>query len=88
MCNMTLYNLAQSRGISLWDLCFSVVPRWKPTESSVNVSDPQNMTINTEYQLELVPLEIDFEHGPDYWEMKYRRLKLKIKELIDEGKEK
>ena len=88
MCNMTLYNLAQSRGISLWDLCFSVVPRWKPTESSVNASDPHGMTLNAEYQLELVPLEIDFEHGPDYWEMKYRRLKLKMKELIDEEKEK
>lgn len=88
ICNMTLYNLAQSRGISLWDLCFRVVPRWKPTESRVDESDPRNITLNAEYQLELVPLEIDFEHGPDYWEMKYRKLKLKIKELIDEGKEK
>ena len=27
--NMTLYNMAQSRGISLWNLCFEVMPYWE-----------------------------------------------------------
>lgn len=85
-CNKALYDLAENLGISLWDLCFSVVPRWKQTENRVDVSDPLNMTLNAEYQLELVPLKIDFEHSPDYWEMKYRRLERKIKELINEEK--
>ncbi len=67
-CNKALYELAEARNISLWNLCFSVVPRWKEVESGVNMSDPMNMTLNAEYRLELVPLEIDFEHGPDYWE--------------------
>lgn len=83
-CNKALYDLAEKRGISLWDLCFSVVPRWNQVESDVGISDPLNITFNADYRLDLVPLEIDFEHGPYYWEVKYRQLKSKIEELINE----
>ena len=83
-CNKALYDLAEKRGISLWELCFSVVPRWNPIESNVDTSDPLNMTFNADYRLDLVPLEIDFEHGPGYWEMKYRQLKSMIEKLISE----
>ena len=86
-CNKALYDLAEKRGISLWDLCFSVVPRWNEVESDVDMSDPLNITFNADYRLDLVPLEIDFEHGPDYWEMKYRQLKSKIEKLISEKEE-
>ena len=83
-CNKALYDLAEERGISLWDLCFSVVPRWNQVESDVDMSDALNITFNADYRLDLVPLEIDFEHGPDYWELKYRQLKSKIEKLISE----
>ena len=83
-CNKALYDLAEKRGISLWDLCFSVVPRWNQVETAVDMSDPLNITFNADYRLDLVPLEIDFEHGPDYWEAKYRQLKSKIEKLISE----
>jgi len=83
-CNKALYDLAEKQGISLWDLCFSVVPRWSQVESNVDMSDPLNITFNADYRLDLVPLEIDFEHGPDYWEAKYRQLKSKIEKLISE----
>lgn len=83
-CNKALYDLAEERGISLWDLCFSVVPRWNQVESDVDMSDPLNITFNAGYRLDLVPLEIDFAHGPDYWELKYRQLKSKIEKLISE----
>lgn len=83
-CNKALYDMAEKRGINLWDLCFSVVPRWNPIESNVDTSDPMNMTFDVDYQLDLVPLEIDFGHGPDYWEMKYHQLKSKIEKLINE----
>ena len=83
-CNKALYDLAEKRGISLWDLCFSVVPRWNQVESDVDMSDPLNITFNADYRLDLVPLQIDFEHGPDYWEMKYRQLKSKIEKLISD----
>ena len=83
-CNKALYDLAEKRGISLWNLCFSVVPRWNQVESDVDMSDPLNITFNADYRLDLVPLEIDFEHSPDYWEVKYRQLKSKIEKLISE----
>ena len=83
-CNKALYDLAEKRGISLWDLCFSVVPRWNQVETAVDMSDPLNITFNADYRLDLVPLEIDFEHGPGYWEEKYRQLKSKIEKLISE----
>lgn len=83
-CNKALYDLAEKRGISLWDLCFSVVPRWNEIGSNVDMSDPLNITFNADYRLDLVPLEIDFEHGPDYWEAKYRQLKSKIEKLISD----
>lgn len=83
-CNKALYDLAEERGISLWELCFSVVPRWNQIESDVDMSDPMNITFNADYRLDLVPLEIDFEHGPDYWELKYRQLKSKMEKLINE----
>ena len=83
-CNKALYDMAEKQGISLWDLCFSVVPRWNEVDSDVDMSDPLNITFNADYRLDLVPLEIDFEHGPDYWEVKYRQLKSKIEKLISE----
>lgn len=83
-CNKALYDLAEKRGISLWDLCFSVVPRWSKVDADVDMSDPLNITYNADYRLDLVPLEIDFEHGQDYWESKYRQLKSKIEKLISE----
>ena len=83
-CNKALYDLAEERGVSLWELCFSVVPRWNQIESGFDMSDPLNITFNADYRLDLVPLEIDFEHGPDYWEVKYRQLKSKMEKLINE----
>ena len=83
-CNKALYDLAEKRGISLWELCFSVVPRWNQVESDVDTSDPLNITFNADYRLDLVPLEIDFEHGPDYWEDKYFKLKEQMQKLVDD----
>lgn len=85
-CNKALYDLAEQRGISLWDLCFSVVPRWQSVGDSFAPTQKGDIiTINAEYELKLIPLEIDFEHGPEYWEMKYRKLNREIKKLIEEN---
>ena len=78
ICNKALYELAEQQGKSLWDLCFQVVPRWEPVEDDI-INNAQ-----ISYALKLIPLLIDFEHGPEYWEMKYRRLKEAIQKLIDE----
>jgi hypothetical protein len=48
------------------------------------MSKPDAVVMNIDYVLELVPLEIDWEHGPDYWEVKYRKLKDAMRKLIEE----
>lgn len=83
--NMTLYNLAQSRGISLWKLCFEVMPKWEAIEPKLdtNLQDGK-ATLNIDYDLHLVPIVIDWEHGPSYWEKKYRDLKERVAGIINE----
>ena len=86
LCNKALYDMAEQRGMSLWDLCFSVVPQWLPAGIACFPprQDGDKLTVDAEYELKLVPLTIDFEHGPDYWETKYNELKDKVRKLIDE----
>lgn len=83
--NMTLYNLAQSRGISLWKLCFEVMPKWEAIEPKLD-TNLQNgkTTLNIDYDLHLVPIVIDWEHGPSYWEKKYHDLKERVAGIINE----
>lgn len=88
--NATLYNLAQSRGISLWKLCFEVMPHWEVSESKVVENQQGDNIIFTQgidYDLHLVPIVIDWEHGPSYWEKKYSDLKERVKELLKEEKD-
>lgn len=88
--NTTLYNLAQSRGISLWKLCFEVMPHYEVSESKVagnQQGDDIIFTQDIDYDLHLVPIVIDWEHGPSYWEKKYRDLKERVKELLKEEKD-
>lgn len=82
-CNKALYDLAEKTGKSLWDLCFSFVPRWVEQNQSTDMSKPDAVVMNIDYVLELVPLEIDWEHGPDYWEVKYKKLKSDIEKLLN-----
>ena len=88
--NMTLYNLAQSRGISLWKLCFEVMPHWEVSESKI-VENKQGdniiFTQDIDYDLHLVPVVIDWEHGPSYWEKKYRDLKERVEGLLKDEKD-
>lgn len=86
--NMTLYNLAQSRGISLWKLCFEVMPQWESTESKLDTTTQDGtMTLNIDYDLHLVPIVIDWEHGPSYWEKKYRDLKEQVAGVLEDKEE-
>ena len=85
--NMTLYNLAQSRGISLWKLCFEVMPQWESQEVKLNTmqqdaSETINFNFDIDYELRLVPIVIDWEHGPGYWEKKYRDLRARVAGLL------
>ena len=83
--NMTLYNLAESRGISLWKLCFEIVPQWEVTDQKLETTAKDgDVTLKIDYDLHLVPIVIDWEHGPGYWEKKYRDLKERVAGLLNE----
>lgn len=87
--NKTLYDLAEKRGVSLWDLCFHVVPRVKtdtPTFADVTkYADVTNFqpSCTVKYGIVLEPLEFEFEKGPGYWKGKYYALKDKMRSVLD-----
>ena len=83
--NMVLYNMAQARGVSLWKLCFEVMPQWESSETKLDTTQQDGcVTMNIDYDLRLVPIVIDWEHGPGYWEKKYRELKERVAGLLEE----
>lgn len=78
--NEMVIKAAEEQEMSLWDICFTMVPHIEyDTEF-----DKENMRANLVAKARLVPLEKDFEHGPDYWEKKYFELKRKINDLLKE----
>ena len=81
--NKMLYDLAEKRGVSLWDLCFHVVPRVKmDTPEFADVTKlPPSCTVK--YGIVLEPLEFEFEKGPGYWKGKYYALKDKMRSVLD-----
>lgn len=82
--NKKLFEMAESSKISLYDLCFQVVPRMRAIQPRIeNYEDLRMSQFKAEYELVLEPLVLDFEKGPDYWQVKYNKLKAKIRELID-----
>lgn len=83
--NMTLYNLAQSHGISLWKLCFEIMPQWEVSDQKLEASaQGGDVTLKIDYDMHLVPIVIDWEHGPSYWEKKYRELKERVAGFLNE----
>lgn len=81
--NKALYDLAEKTGRNLWDLCFQVKPHWEETKSGIEEHpDGIGMTINAEYQLELIPMCVDWELVDGYWEKKYKELKEQLRQLI------
>jgi hypothetical protein len=86
--NKALFDLAEKRGMSLWSLCYEVAPHWKSVDTAFDpMQDAQNMTMTVDYELELIPLRIDWQHGEGYWEKKYKDLKEQLKKLAEEKEE-
>lgn len=90
--NTVLFDLAQSRGVSLWKLCFEMVPQWEGSEPRldsyrVHTTDDRDFMLEIDYELYLVPIMIDWEHGPSFWEKKYRELKEKVAGMLNEDEE-
>ena len=81
--NKVLYETAEASKISLYDLCFKVVPRMKAIQPTIeHLEDLKASQFKCEYALELEPLVLQLDKGPDYWEVKYRKLKADIEKLL------
>ena len=82
--NKALYELAEKSGKSLWSLCYEVAPNWKVVKGDFEgPKDGKDVRLNVDWELELVPLCVDWQRDEGYWEKKYRELKERVKRLID-----
>jgi len=79
--NAYLYEIAERDGISLWDLCYQVAPDIQRV-----MRKDENGDFSFGLIVNFIPLKLEFEKGPDYWEAKYNQLKEKMQAIID-GKE-
>lgn len=77
--NKAVFELAEKKGMSVYDICFRTAPVEEPLEPKFS----ENGRITMEGQINLVPIEFELEKGPGYWKGKYYRLKEKLQELID-----
>ena len=78
--NKQVYELAERQGVSIYDICLQYMPQ---------VSEPQfshanDGTVTYEQDIRLVPIPFEPDKGPDYWKDKYRRLKERMQELIND----
>lgn len=76
--NKAVFELAEKKGMSVYDICFRTVPVEEPLEPKFSENG-----FTMEGQISLVPIEFELEKGPGYWKGKYYRLKEKLQELID-----
>lgn len=80
--NKKVFELAQEKGVSVYDICYHFVPKIEPPKYN-SVGEGVEERVEITQEVKLVPLEFEFEKGPGYWKGKYYRLKEKMKSLID-----
>ena len=76
--NKHVYELAERRGVSIYDICLQYMPQM----SEPQFSHADDGTVTYEQDIRLVPMPFEPDKGPDYWKEKYRRLKERMQELI------
>lgn len=76
--NKLVLDLAERQGVSVFDICLRYMPEY--AEPQVDLAGDG---VNMAQELRLVPLPLEFEKGPDYWQDKYLLLKKRMQELID-----
>lgn len=80
--NKMVFDLAERQGVSVFDICLRYMPEY--AEPQVDLAGDG---VNMAQELRLVPLPLEFEKGPDYWQDKYLLLKKRMQELIDSIKD-
>ena len=81
--NKQVYDLAERQGVSIYDICLQYMPQM----SEPQFSHTDDGTVTYEQDLRLVPMPFEPDKGPDYWKEKYRRLKERMQELINDKEE-
>lgn len=78
--NKQVYDLAERQGVSIYDICLQYMPQM----SEPQFSHADDGTVTYEQDIRLVPMPFEPDKGPDYWQDKYRRLKERMQELIND----
>ena len=81
--NKQVYELAERQGVSIYDICLQYMPQM----SEPQFSHANDSTVTYEQDMRLVPIPFEPEKEPDYWKEKYRRLKERMQELINDKEE-
>jgi len=81
--NKQVYELAERQGVSIYDICLQYMPQM--SEPKYNHTDDGTFTY--EQDIRLVPMPFEPDKGPDYWKEKYRRLKERMQELMNDKEE-
>lgn len=80
--NRKIFELAESKGVSVYDICFNYMPIEK--FFGVKKDDSNNsLKYTIQADIELVPIHFEFEKGGGYWKDKYFRLKENLQKIID-----
>lgn len=78
--NKQVYDLAERQGVSIYDICLQYMPQM----SEPQFSHADDGTVIYEQDIRLVPMPFEPDKGIGYWKDKYRRLKERMQELIDD----
>lgn len=81
--NKAIYEMAEKRKCSIYDICFHFVPVENELRMERDPKDPLSQRYTMSSEIQLVPIEFEFEQGPGYWKGKYFRLKQKLQDLVD-----
>jgi len=81
--NKQVYELAERQGVSIYDICLQYMPQM----SEPQFSHADDGTVTYEQDMRLVPMPFEPDKGADYWKEKYRRLKERMQELINDKEE-
>ena len=82
--NKAIYELAEKRRVSIYDICFNCIPVESFSEPKIEeVDEPLKASASITSEVKLVPIKFEFEKGPGYWKQKYYELKKEMQKLID-----
>lgn len=81
--NKQVYDLAEWRGVSIYDICFQYMPQM--SEPQYNHNDDGSVTF--EQDIRLVPMPFEPDKDAEYWKDKYCKLKERMQELINENED-